>query len=223
MSSIPSLTISQLVELIERTPAATPTKLVAIDGRGGSGKSTLADALSKSRLEAQVVHVDDFPCRAREYPFHQSGTQTRVNLDRLRTEVLLPLRAGERTDYAKTPWWAAHVSHLETKLTATPGGTVIVEGCYVLHRKLRELFDVRVWVECPSALGAERALKRDACPEISHIWRDVYVPNESAYISAYRPQEAADIIVCNDVERLFSIEEKTYDQALRRLAVSGAR
>ena len=96
MSSIPSLSLSQMLTAIERTPAASETKLVAIDGRGGSGKSSLAEALSRSRLAAQVVHVDDFPFRTSEYPFHPSGTQTRVNLDRLITEVLLPLRAGRR-------------------------------------------------------------------------------------------------------------------------------
>jgi uridine kinase len=217
MSSIPSLTLSQLVTLIERTPAATATKLVAIDGRGGSGKSSLAEALSKSALAAQVVHVDDFPYRASEYPFHPSGTQTRVNLDRLIADVLLPLRAGKRAVYKRTPWWIAQVAHPEVELATTPGNTVIVEGCYVLHPKSRGLFDIRMWVECPTSLGVERALVRDKSPRIRQIWHDVYVPNESAYITAHQPQAAADVIIYNDPERTFTVDKKTYDQALQRI------
>jgi uridine kinase len=223
MSSIPFLTLSQILTAIERTPSASKTKLVAIDGRGGSGKSSLAEALSSSRLAAQVVHVDDFPFRASEYPFHPSGTQTRVNLDRLITEVLLPLRAGKRAVYKRTRWWMTQVANPETELATTPGGTVIVEGCYTLHRTLRSFFDLRIWVECPARLGVERALTRDKSPHIRQIWNDVYVPNESAYITAHHPQEAADIIVYNDLERLFALDEKTYNQALQRIALLSGR
>ena len=221
MSSIPSLSLSQMLTAIERTPAASETKLVAIDGRGGSGKSSLAEALSRSRLAAQVVHVDDFPFRTSEYPFHPSGTQTRVNLDRLITEVLLPLRAGRRAVYKRTPWWVAQVAHPETELATTPGRTVIVEGCYTLHRTSRVFFDLRIWVECPASLGVERALVRDESPHIRQIWHDVYVPNESAYITGHHPQEAADIIVYNDLVRPFTVDEKTYNHALQRIALLG--
>ena len=223
MSLIPANTISQLVRLIEATPFSTSTKLVAIDGRGGSGKSSLAEALVRTSLKAQLVHVDDFPCTEHEYPFHPSGTQTRVNLVRLISEVLVPLRAGKRAEYQKTPWWTSHFQHPNASLVATPGGTVIVEGCYALHRIARELFDLRIWVDCPPSVGIERALIRDKSPEIRDIWRDVYVPNESAYISAHRPQDAADIVIYNDFENLFVIDEERYTQILRQIRQSEDR
>ena len=223
MSSIPSLLLSQMLTIIEQTSAASETKLVAIDGRGGSGKSSLAEALSRSRLAAQVVHVDDFPFRASEYQFHSSGTQTRVNLDRLIREVLLPLRAGKREVYKRTPWWVDQVANLETELATDPGGTVIIEGCYTLHRKSRGFFDLGIWLECPASLGVERALARDEASHIRQIWHDVYVPNESAYITAHHPQEEADIIIYNDLERFYNVDEKTYNHALQRCAPLGDR
>ena len=93
----------------------------------------------------------------------------------------------------------------------------------MLHRNSRGLFDLRIWVECPASLGAERALVRDQSPEIRQIWHDVYVPNESAYITAHKPQEVADVIIYNDEERLFALDPKTYSSAQQRIALLDER
>jgi len=197
------MSLESLIKALTTTPQKGLTKLIAIDGRGGSGKSSLAKKLSALHPEIKILSVDSFPCSSTEYPFHSSGTQTRVDLKRLREEVLLPLFKGITAHYTETPWWSGQSPG--PKRAVKSGGLVIVEGCYSLHRELRDLYDLKIWIDCPADQALRNAIKRDA-EEMREVWEQVYSPNETAYILSHAPSHVADFVVVKGGEGEFQLQ-----------------
>ena len=161
--------------IAERVSAAPQLVLVGIGGHGAAGKTTLA----KTVPGAVIVSTDEF--------WNGSG----FALDRVKTEVLDPLRAGMVANFRS--WnWAMKASngtrHIE------PGGVVIVEGVCALHEMLRDSYDLKVWVETPRALRLERAVQRDGESERDQ-WINVWMPNEDAYVDRDQPLRCVDLIV----------------------------
>lgn len=183
--------IQSLLSRIQAIQVRGSTRLVAIDGRGGSGKSTLAKHLAELDESFRILHVDWFPCRPGEHPFHPSGTQTYVNWERMRDEALLPLIQGKPAKFKETSWWPP----LKESVREIPcGGTVLVEGCYCLRRELAPLYDLKIWMDAGIQDSVSRAILRDGT-EMREIWENVYAPNETAYIMAHHPRESADIVI----------------------------
>lgn len=82
--------------------------LVAIDGLGGAGKSTLARALQADLAAVIIVQMDDFyrPMleRRREQLSPVEGFDQFFDWQRLRDEVLAPLRAGRTAHFRPYDW-----------------------------------------------------------------------------------------------------------------------
>ena len=74
--------------------------LVALDGRCGSGKTTLAAQLARQFPQSITVHTDDFylPPASRVANWEQIPCAN-MDLERLRTQVLTPARAGQAVPY----------------------------------------------------------------------------------------------------------------------------
>ena len=90
------------------TAAGRPI-LIALDGRCGSGKTTLAAQLAQQFPQSITVHTDDFylPPASRVANWEQIPCAN-MDLERLRTQVLTPARAGQ----AQT----AHTSSLQRRI-----------------------------------------------------------------------------------------------------------
>ena len=185
--------LSQISLAIDDTEPSSATRLIAIDGLGGSGKSTLVTALRELRPEFKVLPVDAFACTASEYPLHPLGCQTRISLERLLRDALLPLREGHETRFTRTPWWPGETVE---EICVQPGGTVLVEGCYTLHRVVRSHFDLKFWVEVPPESAIERAILRDG-ETGRDAWEQAHHPNELSYLATHQPDIAADLIIEN--------------------------
>jgi uridine kinase len=174
------------------------TVLVAIDGGGGAGKSSLAErlqeALRLSNVPASIVEVDDFflpserrpPGVPRERPIGGD-----FDWQRLREQVLEPLRCGQAARYARYNWAADALS--ETR-QALPGAIVIVEGIYSSRRELADLYDFRIWVDTPRETRLARGLARDG-EQARKKWEEDWMPCEDRYILEHRPQDHADAVV----------------------------
>ena len=168
--------------------------LVAIDGLGGSGKSTLARLL-KQQLKAigwtvAVVKHDDFYLPSNQRESQQIGMiGSDFDWERLRDQVLVPIREGRHADYQRYDW---ETDVLAEWHTISAANVVIVEGVYTIRRELIFLYDLKIWVECPRAIRLARGIARDG-EKARAIWD--WMPKEDYYVKTHLPREKADLFV----------------------------
>lgn len=178
---------------LERKRPAQRPLLVCIDGPGGSGKSTIARGLAGASDDVQLVQVDDFyrPSSDRyEASVAERPIGADFDLDRLRTEVLLPLRSRLLANYHVYDWTTDRVS-LHTVAVTKP--IVVVEGVYSFSMALSELFDFSLWVDCPRDVRLRRGLARDG--EAARCrWEDDWMPGEEQYIQRECPRDRVTLV-----------------------------
>ena len=189
--------IQQLIALIDSVKPKSKTKLIALDGRGGSGKSTISELLIRCRADYKVVHLDAFPCRSDEHPFHPLGTQTEISRSRILSELIIPLEQGQKARYFRTPWWISETNLPEIIEQVDAGGVVILEGCYALSHQLRDRYDLKIWVERDVNDALTDALSRDGGEKDRIFWEQAYIPNEARYIESQKPIKCADLVIEN--------------------------
>lgn len=168
--------VQAVLDRLARLPPGAGLTLVGIGGRGGAGKSTLARLLPG----AQVVATDEF----------WDGAS--FDLERLRREVVEPLRAGRAAVFHSYEWEARAPRAAPRRVE--PRGLVVIEGVCALHRLFREAYDLRVWVEAPYAVRLARGLARDG-EGARRTWTDVWMPMEDRYVERDDPVSAADLVV----------------------------
>jgi phosphoribulokinase len=194
------------VRLAARQPADRAL-LVAIDGYGGSGKSTFAALLHGALERAGVTRVttveaDGFVMNLQDEDWRPipsipgERAPYRIDGDRLRREVLEPLRSGLSAQFVHHDWWNPE----QTEERVVPSqGIVLVEGTYTLDGRLRGYYDERIFIECLQELALERALARDIAPGEDPVgelaWKEVHAPAEAAYVSEQNPRAAAHVLV----------------------------
>ena len=165
-----------MLDALAQLAPGRPLTLVGIGGHGGAGKSTLARMLPATK----VVSTDEF----------WDGSS--FNLARLEREVLGPLLAGRPAVYRSFDW-AAQRPRDETRQVA-PAGLVVVEGVCALHRRFRDAYDLRVWVDAPRELRLARGVARDG-EAARRRWLEVWMPMEDRYVERDDPVSAADLVV----------------------------
>lgn len=183
--------VSRLKREIEQRRENKKPFLVAIDGGSASGKSTLGAALAEE-LQATLVHMDDFflPMEMRtEERFAQPGGN--VHWERVRTEVLEPIRQGKEPEYGV---FDCAVMAVNQTVRAEVRDVVIVEGVYSLHPMLREFFDLRVLVEVEEFVQKERILHRNGESMLQRFLKE-WIPLERAYFEACRVKDCCHIIL----------------------------
>ena len=132
--------------------------------------------------DAQIVSTDEF--------WDGEG----FDLDRLEREVVAPLARGDAATFASYDWAARET---RGSRTVEPTGVVIVEGVCALHRKLRDAYAVRVWVEASYDVRLARAIARDG-EAARQTWVDVWMPSEDRYVERDDPVGCADLVVSGE-------------------------
>ncbi|MBQ8821177.1 MAG: deoxynucleoside kinase [Lachnospiraceae bacterium] len=164
--------------------------IIAIDGRSGGGKSTLAGTLEK-KLGLSVVHMDDFFLQPHQRCVERlSQPGGNVDYERVLEEVLEPLKRGEspvtyRCFDCKT------MSFGETK-TIDGSKPVVVEGSYSCHPKLKEYYDLTIFLDVDGETQIQR-LRERVGEERLQMFKEKWIPLEEAYFEAFRVKENCDI------------------------------
>jgi uridine kinase len=87
------------------------------------------------------------------------------------------------------PRFRAHVESLE--------GTAIVDGLFLHHLHLRDLWSLTVFLRCDQAVAMERGIERDASwmENARERYATRYVPEEGRYLAEVDPASLADVVV----------------------------
>ena len=183
--------------------------LVAIDGPGGAGKSTLAQLL-KEQLKtlgwvAAVVKHDDFYRPSNQRENQQAGMiGNDFDWERLRDQVLIPVREGRSAYYQRYDWEADVLTEWHIIPTSD---VVLVEGIYTMRCELTDLYDLKIWVECPRSIRLARGVARDG-EAARAIWEQDWMPKEDDYIKTHLPHERADLSI-NGARSYLSMDESS--------------
>ncbi len=189
-----SIDVEKLCDILKELPRKQSTLLIGIDGCGGAGKSTLAKALASSLSGVTIIEMDDFYLPSWLQPDEQSALLaigSAFDWRRLSNQALMPLRQSRAAKYQRYDWKADNL--IEESIVVSDG-IVIIEGVYSTRRELADVYDYRIWVECPREIRLERGLVRDG-QDARDRWEKVWMPAEDCYVESHKPRENADYVV----------------------------
>jgi uridine kinase len=161
---------------------------IAIDGRGSSGKSTLLDYLARLYKGFTVLHGDDY-----WHHIEDEAVWGEFDEARFAREVVKPLQTGNTYHHSfydfQTMKWQDF-------------GQQEVHNVFCLERgfafKLPLKWDIKIWIETPKKICAERSIKRDTHhlgkERATAAWR-VWQGREDEYIKTTKPKDQADIVL----------------------------
>jgi uridine kinase len=180
---------------------------VGVAGGSGSGKTTLVRALREALPEGMVclVSQDDY--------YHPKETQAldangKVNFDLPTAVDMDGLARDLRTLVAGEPIYRKEYTFNQEGREAQlielrPAPVILVEGLFVLHHgPVRELFDLRIFIDASEGAQLDRRLKRDASergygPEdVLYQWQHHVLPAYRNYLLPYR--HLCDLHVVNE-------------------------
>ena len=165
--------------------------LLALDGRCGSGKTTLAAQLARQFPGSITLHTDDYYLPpARRVPGWEKIPCANMDLERLKTEVLAPARAGQAFS---TRAYSCREGAYLSPVSFPPAPLVLIEGSYSHHPTLASYYDLRLFVTCSKEEQARRLRAREGerYPAFAARW----IPLEEGYFARYQIEENADLIL----------------------------
>ena len=149
-----------------RWPNSDSILIIGIAGGSGSGKTTVAEAVVKAldETEMAVIQHDSYYRHHRDLSFEERAALNFDHPDAFETELLVEhlaeLRLGNAIDRPQYDF------SIHQRLAATtrvePRQVIVVEGILVLvEPKLREMFDLKIFVDTDSDLRFIRRMQRD--------------------------------------------------------------
>jgi len=140
--------------------------ILGVAGGSGSGKTTVVEEILRSLHPApvSVIHHDSYYKDLVHLPFEERASVNFDHPDALETTLLVDhltrLRTGEAVDVPVYDF-ATHTRTQETRrVDAT--GVIIVDGILVLaESRLRDLMDIKVFVDTDADIRFIRRLRRD--------------------------------------------------------------
>jgi uridine kinase len=180
------------------TRAATPGRavLVGIDGGAGAGKTTFTkwfvEQLRENVSPVSVVLTDLIYRPVAERwtgPIDDMPIGYDLDWERIREQVILPLRAGKTARFQLYDWVADCLNEI---VEIEPSGVAIIDGVLALRNELAHYYDLRIWFSCPTEIRVSRLLNRGDTPQ-EEI--DYWLPIEERYYMAHIPEESAHLVI----------------------------
>lgn len=173
--------------------------LIAVDGRCGSGKTGFADIAAQLIPGfMHVIHMDDFylpwEARAEDWKDHPAGN---MDLERVRTQILDPVRAGRPLAYPPILQAAAETTQdLDGEPIETDPDDVemiLIEGTYSQHPSLAKYYDWMLFLTCGHEEQTRRLQARegDYYPTFNSLWRAL----EERYFAACGTESKAHMVI----------------------------
>ena len=140
--------------------------ILGVAGGSGSGKTTVVDEILRGLhpTPVAVIHHDSYYRDLAHLPFEEREEVNFDHPDALETSLLVEhltrLRAGESVEVPIYDF-ATHTRARETRRVEATGA-IIVDGILILADPvLRELLDIRVFVDADADIRLIRRLRRD--------------------------------------------------------------
>lgn len=183
--------------------------LVGVAGGSGSGKTSLVRAL-RDRLppgSVCLISQDDYYLPLSQQAVDPNGRvnfdlPTGIDLNALVRDLQL-LVAGDTL--VRTEYTFNQEEKQPSVIEIAPAPIVLVEGLFVLHHApLRELFDLRVFIEAHEDTQLQRRLQRDelergyGSEEVRYQWDNHVMPAYREFLLPYRHH--CDLHVVNEVD-----------------------
>ena len=182
--------LSAIIQEIDRKHLTQERLIVAIDGRCASGKTTLAAAL-QAHYSCDVVHMDEFFLRPEQrIPERFAVPGENVDHERFLPEVLLPLRGGKTVTYRP---FRCDTQTLDAPRMLSGHWLTVIEGSYSFHKNLRQLYDLRIFLQVDPQTQMERIIRRSG-EEKARVFQDRWIPLEENYFRTLDIRQYADLI-----------------------------
>ena len=165
--------------------------LVGIAGGTGSGKTTLANTLIDTLDEENTIFIphDNYYKDRSHLPFAEREKVNYDHPDAFETELLIShLKKIKKGKKIKMPQYdySTH-TRKEKTIEVKPKPLIIVEGILVLaDEKLRNLFDIKLFVDTDADIRILRRLKRDI-NDRNRSFESVY----EQYLATVKPMHEA--------------------------------
>ncbi|MCB0770778.1 MAG: hypothetical protein KDC00_10285 [Flavobacteriales bacterium] len=181
--------------------------LVGVAGGSGSGKTTLVRALRESLPAGAVCQVsqDDYYHPKEAQQLDPNGKvnfdlPTAVDLDGLARDLRTLVSGGS---IFKKEYTFNQEGKAAQLIELRPAPVILVEGLFVLHHEpIRELFDLRIFIDASEGAQLDRRLKRDSkergygAEDVLYQWEHHVLPAYRNYLLPYR--HLCDLHVVNE-------------------------
>jgi uridine kinase len=179
--------------------------IVGVSGASGSGKSLLSNSIVEDLGSDKVVVITE-DCYYKDQSHLSPAEREKTNYDHpksfehsLLKKNIKQLLNGEDTIIPKYDF-STHTRSSETTLISHNKSIVILEGILIFHeKKLRELMDIKIYVDTPLDISLLRRMQRDVkergrtIDSIIDQYQETVRPMYIKYIQPTR--RFADIIV----------------------------
>lgn len=164
-------------------------RCIAVNGMDCSGKTTLAHELLSAckdrRIEAKMLHVDDFndlAVQSRIYSAFSAGKFSSALFD----------------EYYRTSINYAILAKAIENQKRQSTGVLIVEGVFLFKPPLLSMFDYKVFIEIDVTIARERYTVRkikvgDTRPV--EVFDEIWLPAFVRYCSEVEPEKIADTVL----------------------------
>ncbi len=164
---------------------------IAIEGGSASGKTTLGWLLTEI-YDCNLFHMDDFflqPHQRTPERFAQPGGN--VDYERFSEEVSAGIVSKKPFDYRV---FDCSEMALGETVHVEPKSLNVTEGAYSLHPALRDIYDLRIFLDSNPTVQQARILKRNGEKMLQRFVNE-WIPLEHVYFEKTGVREACDIII----------------------------
>ena len=188
--------------------------VIGIAGGTGSGKTTITHQV-KERLGADVTVIthDNYYRAHHEMTYEERTLLNYDHPDSYETELLVEhLAALRRGESVEVPVYDFSIyDRTDQTFTVSPSRVIIVEGIVIFaHPELRELMDVKVFVDCDADVRILRRIMRDvrergrSLESVVNQYLSTVKPMHEAFVEPSK--RYADIIIPTGGENLVALD-----------------